>query len=294
VNRFRLRFLLQELDLTGGRVVLGRSPDCQITLDDPLVSRRHASIELTPIEAIISDLGSRNGVRINGTVIPGPTVLSHNDRIRLGTQDLVFLVADAPSNVGMVQSRPTGRIRQCGSCARPYPGETPVCPHCGIATEPPPASPFEAVTDLMLEPDAGWALRLLLDVIQRALEGGRAADAERGFTRAQREVEARLVDGRVLESTAMTRLADFAVELSRATRSQERLAWVIHVLARRGQLPDAAVIDHIITLENGSRATLRPAVEALLSSWGAARIGDDRSDATLRVQRLRSWLGAAA
>jgi hypothetical protein len=39
VARFRLRFLLQELDLIGPVVTLGRSSECQITLEDPLVSR---------------------------------------------------------------------------------------------------------------------------------------------------------------------------------------------------------------------------------------------------------------
>jgi FHA domain len=293
VNRYRLRFLLQELDLSGPRVVLGRSPECQITLDDPLVSRRHAAIDLGPTSAVISDLGSRNGVRINGVVISCPAPLAHNDRIRLGTQDLVFLVADLPAEA-LIPTRPTGRIKQCGACARPFPGETPVCPHCGSTTEAPPASPFEAVTDVMLEPDASWALKLLLDVIQRALDNGRPGDAERGFNRAQREVEARLVDGRVIDSASIARLATFAIELSRATATDERLAWVMMVLSRRGQLPEASFIDHIITLDSRARAALRPAVEALLHSWGAARINDDRSDATLRVQRLRSWLGAAA
>ena len=42
--RFRLKFLLQEFDLVGPEVLLGRSPECHVTLEDPLVSRQHARI----------------------------------------------------------------------------------------------------------------------------------------------------------------------------------------------------------------------------------------------------------
>jgi pSer/pThr/pTyr-binding forkhead associated (FHA) protein len=110
VSRYRLRFLLQELDLNGPEVVIGRSPDCQITIEDPLVSRQHARIRIDESGATVVDLGSRNGVRINGTLIRGEAPLAHNDRLRLGTQDLVFLVMDQ-TNTRL--SRATGFMAHC-------------------------------------------------------------------------------------------------------------------------------------------------------------------------------------
>jgi hypothetical protein len=293
VIRYRLRFLLQELELSGPLIVLGRSPNCQVTLDDPLVSRKHAAITIGAEGAEISDLGSRNGVRINGLLTRGPTRLAHNDRIRLGSQDLVFLLTDA-SIQEVLPSRPTGRIRQCRSCSRPFPGESHNCPHCGSTTEPPPSSPFEAVTDLMLEPDASWALRLLLDVVQKTLDTARAPEAERAFLRAQREVDTRLLEGRVVEVASLTRISAQAVELSRLTRTEERLAWVLRVHTQMGQLPDANVIEYIIGLDRTARNVLKPAVEHLLLAWKAAALSDDRKDYALRLQRLESWVGAAA
>jgi pSer/pThr/pTyr-binding forkhead associated (FHA) protein len=88
VARFRLRFLLQEFDLAGPEVVIGRSPDCHITIEDPLVSRNHAKITISGEEAHVADLGSRNGVRINGRHIQGEALLKDGDRVRLGTQEL--------------------------------------------------------------------------------------------------------------------------------------------------------------------------------------------------------------
>jgi pSer/pThr/pTyr-binding forkhead associated (FHA) protein len=47
-------------------VVLGRDPRCHARLDSPLVSRKHCCIVLSERDVIVHDLGSLNGVRING------------------------------------------------------------------------------------------------------------------------------------------------------------------------------------------------------------------------------------
>jgi Protein of unknown function (DUF3662)/Inner membrane component of T3SS, cytoplasmic domain len=70
--------------------VIGRSRDCDIVLSDPNVSRRHA--EVTPGAGgwAISDLGSTNGVVVNGRKASGATQLNPGDRIDLGTAQLRF------------------------------------------------------------------------------------------------------------------------------------------------------------------------------------------------------------
>jgi len=78
--RYRLRFVLQELDLPQGVTIIGRSLDCNLTLEDPLVSRRHARIVLDATGARIEDLDSRNGVRVNGVAVREPVVLRSGDR----------------------------------------------------------------------------------------------------------------------------------------------------------------------------------------------------------------------
>ena len=84
--RYRLRFLLQEIDLPRGATLLGRSPECHVTLEDPLVSREHARIAIYEQSATCEDLGSRNGVKINGLAMKGPTRLKDGDRVRIGTR----------------------------------------------------------------------------------------------------------------------------------------------------------------------------------------------------------------
>lgn len=74
-----------------GGALVGRSRECDVVLADSNVSRRHA--ELRPAAAgtwMISDLGSTNGVRVNGRQIAGQQTLTAGDRIALGTADITF------------------------------------------------------------------------------------------------------------------------------------------------------------------------------------------------------------
>ena len=105
--RFRLRFLLQEIDLPQGDTVLGRSATCQVTIEDPLVSREHARIRINGDRATIEDLRSRNGVQVGGAPVQGVHVLRDGERVRIGTQELVFFAA-APPEISRRLARTTG------------------------------------------------------------------------------------------------------------------------------------------------------------------------------------------
>ncbi len=67
-----------------GETTLGRSPRCEVALDDDKVSRRHARIRVVEGEARIADLGSRNGTLVNGVRISAEAVLAPGDRLQLG------------------------------------------------------------------------------------------------------------------------------------------------------------------------------------------------------------------
>ena len=83
--RYRLRFLLQEFDLPRETTLIGRSSDCHVTIEDPLVSRQHARIVIDDDGAKCEDLGSRNGVKINGVIARGFMPLKDGDRLCIGT-----------------------------------------------------------------------------------------------------------------------------------------------------------------------------------------------------------------
>ncbi len=70
--------------------VLGRSRDCDIVIDDSNVSRRHAEIRPGDEGWAIADLGSTNGVTVNGRSIRGTAPLRGGERIELGTAKVRF------------------------------------------------------------------------------------------------------------------------------------------------------------------------------------------------------------
>ena len=76
----------------GGGTV-GRSRDCDVVLDDAGVSRRHAQIRPGPDGWTLEDLGSTNGVRVNGEQVHGAWPLHPGDHVELGSTEIVFEVS---------------------------------------------------------------------------------------------------------------------------------------------------------------------------------------------------------
>jgi pSer/pThr/pTyr-binding forkhead associated (FHA) protein len=72
------------------RVLIGRTDQCDITINDSSVSRKHASIERQDGRFLLQDLKSKNGTLVNGKLID-VYVLNHGDKIRMGRTVLQFL-----------------------------------------------------------------------------------------------------------------------------------------------------------------------------------------------------------
>ena len=132
MQRWRLRFHLQEIDLRPGRTMLGRGPECPITFDDALVSRQHAEIFVCDEGCLLTDLNSRNGVRVNGVRIRSPRLLNANDRIRLGRDELVVLL-DVESD-SQAPERPTAAQHICDCCGHEHVADLTNCPACGVVS----------------------------------------------------------------------------------------------------------------------------------------------------------------
>jgi len=79
----------REVPITGDRVVLGRSRECDVRLTDANVSRRHAEVRQEDDDFWVVDLGSTNGTEVNGKRVDRAR-LSDGDRITLGSTDVGF------------------------------------------------------------------------------------------------------------------------------------------------------------------------------------------------------------
>ena len=76
--------------LGSGGAVLGRSRDADMQVDDANVSRKHAEVRPSGASWTVRDLGSTNGVKVNGRRSRVPQSLRDGDTITLGTSEIVF------------------------------------------------------------------------------------------------------------------------------------------------------------------------------------------------------------
>lgn len=141
-----------------GEVTLGRSPSCQVTLDDRKVSRKHARLAVRGDGAWLGDLGSRNGTVVNGQVIREEVLLGPGDRIQIGETTVLF---DPPFSASLTDGVP-GELRST-------PAEE-VLPRAGSV-----AAAYELGAALMEASSDAMVLRLAAEHVVRGMNAECAA-----------------------------------------------------------------------------------------------------------------------
>ena len=81
----------ESFEAIGDRALIGRSPECDVFLDDVTVSRRHAELVRDGTAHTIRDLGSLNGTFVNKRRIES-TVLEDDDEVQIGKYRMTFLL----------------------------------------------------------------------------------------------------------------------------------------------------------------------------------------------------------
>ncbi len=226
--RFRLRFQLQEFELYPGDTIIGRSDDCHITISDPLISRRHARIRVMGQQAMLEDLGSRNGCRVNGSLVRDPHKLRVGDQIRMGKHEFIFgeITEGAPPR----RQRATDALVVCAVCDMPYAVDLGACPSCGATDV------FDLPGSSDLIDDHGkrtWAIDLMLELFRKAIASNRIEDAVRVMRQAMSALESHLgtspIDGAKLEP-----LASAAIQLSDLQSDAYWAKWAVDFHERAG------------------------------------------------------------
>jgi hypothetical protein len=80
----------ESFEAIGDRALIGRSPECDVFLDDVTVSRRHAELVREASAFTIRDLGSLNGTFVNKRRIES-SVLEDDDEVQIGKYRMTFL-----------------------------------------------------------------------------------------------------------------------------------------------------------------------------------------------------------
>ena len=88
----------RQVPLAEGNNIVGRGVDASVWIDASGVSRHHAKIVVRQGEAMLEDLGSKNGTYIAGHRVTTPHRLANGDQIRLGSVVITFRVPEPPGS----------------------------------------------------------------------------------------------------------------------------------------------------------------------------------------------------
>jgi hypothetical protein len=72
-------------------IVVGRSPECDIVVEDSDSSRRHALFSKSGVDFIVEDLGTPNGTRVNDAALAGAHKLEMKDSVVVGEMTITFI-----------------------------------------------------------------------------------------------------------------------------------------------------------------------------------------------------------
>jgi len=96
---------VSEVELHEGSMLAGRLPECDVMIDDGLVSRMHARISVRDNSVVVEDLHSTNGVYVNGLRITHSALLREGDRLLIGTTEISLFEARPDARVAPLRLR---------------------------------------------------------------------------------------------------------------------------------------------------------------------------------------------
>lgn len=228
-------------ELATGTLLIGRGSGCQLVLEDALVSRKHARIEVRPDSATLHDLGSVNGVYVNGDRMGPEHELKDGDRIMIGQQEILVFANARPPSMESATARLTA--------------DTLV--GFDISSMTPPPREEESTHQ-------GDALELLGGVVDKVLVLGRGEEAERiigTYLRnflgmAQRAEQDPSAPG--ISAELADRAASYAVKIAAATKKGEWVNYAFDLFTAQARPLPATVVDQLYTvLRNVSGVDLK-------------------------------------
>ena len=260
-----------EFELGTGSLLLGRLPECDVLLEDSLVSRMHARISVQDTHVVIEDLHSTNGVYVNEQRVAHGAVLRREDRILIGTTE-----------ISLSESRDSGgqhlHVVEAGSGSAPKGGARPE-PAARTGAPAKGEMPSTARAD---------ALKAIGKVAERLAADGNPEQAEHILSGHLRGIVSGVNAGLELPGDVAASASRYALDVARWTKQPFWADYVVelHLSARLAM--SAATLssfEHVIAALDCDRIMLGYYIDDL------QRLGKKLSaDEQRRVERLRVLL----
>ena len=235
-------------------MLIGRSSNCHLVVDDALVSRRHAQIVVAEGGLTVEDFGSANGVFVNGNRIAGTGPLRAGDRLQVGKQLFVVRSAARPavaSPAERVGAETLHNIQFAPELSRNK------APSADIRSE---LRAPEAESTHRAE-----ALELLGGVADKVLALGRGEEAERVLSNALVSLLSEAKRGVEIAPRVIGRAASYAGKLAEATAHGKWLDYTIELYAALRRPLPIELVDQMYAVLRRVDAVNLPALRAYLS-----------------------------
>jgi pSer/pThr/pTyr-binding forkhead associated (FHA) protein len=277
-KRFWLEHGKLTIELRLGVMVMGRSSSCHIVLDDAMVSRRHAQLNVGPEGVTVEDSGSVNGVYVNSRRLRGAEKVREGDHIQIGTQEFVLRSA-AQADPGQSGERLNADTLH-GVPVAPMFANKPSLPSIGGDSE----ATFSAHT-----------LDLLGGVADKVLALGRGDEAEKmlAMTLGSLLSEVRSKGPGAAPSEVFEKAAAYAVRLAEATGKGKWVDYAIELFSALGRPLPARVVDHLYEVLRKASTINLSALRAYLDELRSAQESFGPSERFL-LQRLEGLERIAA
>lgn len=259
MSRFRLQYLSSHVELPLGEFSIGRSSACSLSVVDTLVSRQHARLHVGADAVIVEDLGSRNGVVVNGEPIEGLCELKHMDRMFVGSQELTLIdgsrVTDRMETSQYVICEACGGVnglgrRHCGKCGWRFQSKA-----ADTIKDPPTNGSVPAGWDDPEDTCTAKTRDVISGIAAKAIQMGRYEEAERMLIpKLDRLLERAMLQqplgGAEDEDpdAAFATATGHALHLAEGLRDARWIDWVFRIHLATGRLMDAATIEAMHTL----------------------------------------------
>jgi pSer/pThr/pTyr-binding forkhead associated (FHA) protein len=238
------------LELRNGSLLIGRLAECDLMLDDTLVSRMHARVYVSADGVRLEDLHSTNGVYVNGDRIMQTAALNEGDRAVIGTQELSFKEIGTDPAPPMSSPPPSGR-EQLAAPRTPTPPDTPRSLQKS-------AIPITARAE---------ALDLLGTMARRLANEHKADQAPRMLGPHLRGILRGASSGLVVPDSLAALASEYAIDLAHWTADSRWLDYVVelHLVTRR--LMPSTVLAALQRAERWIGPMNRPLLEYYVSSF---------------------------
>lgn len=278
----KLRYRQALITLRTGKLYLGRSPECELAISDPAVSRRHARLWVNPNQIVIEDLGSQNGVHVNGERIQGPRELRGGDVIRICSHELELVevapeIVLEPNRYRITGDTLSGANKTTLLEERLHPSLPPARPpRPNMRLDTPLRTPESStqrvappVTRRSSNPPGSDSLAVAIVALDEALNAGDTNEAERRLGPILMRVHQLLLEEHPSGLELAEHIVISAARLASETRSAAFMNYAVTLYQLLNRpLPEAAV-NVIHTLVQAGLYPNMPALESYVAKIGA-------------------------